>query len=229
MLQVQHLGGDRWTAPHPDEDPEQRDVLFGGQLVGQMIMVASAGGAGAKEVKSIHAVSARAGAYSAGAVEYEREQMHDGRAWASSTITASQGDRLLSRSLVLLNHVEPDLIRHAVVMPDVPDPEDCPPQPITIVFPGTEARPVDRPDARTANSGAPMRCDWIRPPTFDDVRGQPGSGRVELARVHDRHRHARHIPTPSESVTRTGPSPRESSPTPCTSTTTSARVPGCSS
>ena len=168
VLQVQHLGGDRWTAPHPDEDPEQRDVLFGGQLVGQMIMVASAGGAGAKEVKSIHAVFARAGAYSAGPVEYEREQMHDGRAWASSTITASQGDRLLSRSLVLLNHVEPDLIRHAVVMPDVPDPEDCPPQPITLVFPGTEARPVDRPDARTAD-GAPMRCDWIRPPTFDDV------------------------------------------------------------
>ena len=60
VLQVEHLGGDRWTARHPDGDPEKRDVVFSGQLLGQMIMAASASEDGAKEVKSIHAVFTRA-------------------------------------------------------------------------------------------------------------------------------------------------------------------------
>jgi acyl-CoA thioesterase len=168
VLCVENVGGDRWTAPHPDEDPEKRDVVFSGQLLGQMIMVASAGDGGAKEVKSIHAVFARAGAYSAGPVEYLREQMHAGRAWASATITGSQGDRLLTRALVLQNTVEPDLIRHATTMPDVPGPEGCKPQPILVVYPGSEVRPVDQPDARSAD-GAPMSYYWVRPPEALDT------------------------------------------------------------
>jgi acyl-CoA thioesterase len=161
VLQVEALDDTRWTAPHPDEDPEKRDVVFSGQLLGQMIMVASAAAAGEKEIKSIHAVFARAGAYSAGPVEYVREPMHAGRAWASDTITAYQGDRLLSRSLVLLNTIEPDLMRHTPALPDVPAPEDCAVQPVLVVFPGSEVRPVDRPDAR-APDGSPMSHYWVR-------------------------------------------------------------------
>src|SRR5579871_5762208 len=111
VLQVKDVGGGRWGAPHPTSDPEGRDVVFSGQILAQMIMVA-AGIEPGKEVKSIHAVFARAGRYSAGPMELAVDPMHSGRAWASNSITATQGDKLLSRGLLLLNAVAPDLIRH---------------------------------------------------------------------------------------------------------------------
>ena len=53
--------------------------------------------------------------------------MHAGRAFASSTVTISQGDRLCARSLVLLSADEPDFIRHADPAPDAPGPDDAAP------------------------------------------------------------------------------------------------------
>jgi acyl-CoA thioesterase len=163
VLEVHDLGDARWMAAHPDEDPEKRDVVFSGQLLAQMIMVASQA-APEKEIKSIHAIFARAGAYSAGPVEYRRDGMHAGRAWASDTITAYQADRLLARGLVLLNAAEPDVIRHVPAMPDVPGPEQCERQEILVVYPGSEVRPVDMPDARSPE-GSPVSHYWVRPPT----------------------------------------------------------------
>ena len=37
-LQIENLGGGRWSAPHPTMDPEGRDVVFSGQILAQMIM-----------------------------------------------------------------------------------------------------------------------------------------------------------------------------------------------
>src|SRR5262249_52783286 len=39
--------------------------------------------------------------------------MHAGRTFASSAVTISQGDRLCTRSIVMLSVPEPDVIRHA--------------------------------------------------------------------------------------------------------------------
>ena len=47
-----------------------------------------------------------------------------GRAFASTTVTISQGDRLCTRSLVLLTADEPDFIRHADPAPAVASPGD---------------------------------------------------------------------------------------------------------
>ena len=160
-LQVQDLGGGRWAAPHPSDDPEGRDVVFSGQILAQMIMASDANCGGQKEVKSIHAIFARAGTYSAGPMELELDAMHAGRAWASDTITAYQGERLLSRGLVLLNAVEPDLMRHQPTMPDVPGPDAATPNPSITVFPGTESRLVDLPEATSAD-GAPAMYFWMR-------------------------------------------------------------------
>jgi acyl-CoA thioesterase-2 len=160
-LQVQDLGGGRWTAPHPTDDPEGRDVVFSGQILAQMIMASDANCESQKEVKSIHAIFARAGTYSAGTMELALDAMHAGRAWASDTITAYQGDRLLSRGLVLLNAVEPDLMRHSPSMPDVPGPDAATPNPSITVFPGTESRVVDLPDA-VADDGSPAMYFWMR-------------------------------------------------------------------
>lgn len=168
-LQVKDLGGGRWSAPHPADDPEGRDVVFSGQILAQMIMASDANCGSQKEVKSIHAIFARAGTYSAGTMELELDAMHSGRAWASDTITAYQGERLLSRALVLLNTVEPDLMRHAPTMPDVPGPDAATPNPSITVFPGAEARMVDAPDAVGAD-GSPAMYFWTKAPgSYDSV------------------------------------------------------------
>jgi len=168
-LQVKDLGGGRWSAPHPADDPEGRDVVFSGQILAQMIMASDANCGSQKEVKSIHAVFARAGTYSAGTMELELDAMHAGRAWASDTITAYQGERLLSRGLVLLNAVEPDLMRHTPAMPDVAGPDAATPNPSITVFPGTESRVVDLPDAVSAD-GSPAMYFWMRhPESYDSV------------------------------------------------------------
>lgn len=161
VLQVRQLDTDRWTVPHPEGDPEGRDVVFSGQLLAQMIVVSAAASGDAKEVKSVHAVFARAGRYSAGPLVYHVEHMHAGRAWASDTVTAFQGDRLLSRGLVLMNSVEPDLVRHQPPMPDVPGPEECEPGPGGAVFPGAEVRPVDRMEGDSAGAAPQIRV-WVR-------------------------------------------------------------------
>jgi acyl-CoA thioesterase len=161
VLTVDELGDGRYTAPHPAEDPEARDVVFSGQLLAQMIMAADRAVESAKEVKSIHAIFARAGRYSGGPIELALETMHDGRAWGSDTITAWQGDRLLSRALVLLNTIEPDLIRHGPAMPAVPPPGDLAPDTRVLAYPGTETRTVDDP-AAIGPSGAPALCFWVR-------------------------------------------------------------------
>ena len=160
VLIVEDLGDGRYAAPHPTDDPEGRDVVFSGQILAQMIMASDHAVESAKDVKSIHAIFARAGAYSAGPMELRLEAMHSGHAWGSDTITATQGDRLLSRGLVLLSTVEPDLIRHSPTMPDVPDPDELEPEP-TLVFPGVETRTVDDPKA-TSPDGTPMLSFWMR-------------------------------------------------------------------
>jgi acyl-CoA thioesterase II len=72
-----------------------------------------------------------------------------------------QGDRLLSRGLVLANAPAPDLVRHAPAMPDVPGPEGCEPATAGAVFPGAEARVVDLPEA-VAPDGSPVTYVWVR-------------------------------------------------------------------
>ncbi|MDA8045875.1 MAG: thioesterase family protein [Actinomycetota bacterium] len=164
VLRVTEVAPGHWQAPHPEEDPEGRDIVFSGQLLAQMIMVSATAAGGAKETKSIHAVFARAGRYSAGPVELYLESMHAGRAWASDTVTARQGDQLLCRGLVLLNAVEPDLMRHQPPMPDVPGPDDGRPVGHNVIFPGAEVREVGDPSA-SAPDGSPVLHLWVRGPS----------------------------------------------------------------
>lgn len=98
-------------------------VVFGGQLLGQSIIAALAGHVG-KAVKTLHTVFAR-GAAPDEPLEIDVDRIHDGRSFASSTVTIRQGERLCTRSLVLLSADEPDLIRHAEPAPAVPGPNDC--------------------------------------------------------------------------------------------------------
>jgi acyl-CoA thioesterase II len=90
------------------------------------------------------------------------DSMHAGRSWASDTVTAWQGDRLLSRALVLLNVDDPDLIRHQADFPSVPGPEEAEATE-GLEYPGAELRVVDDPKA-TAPGGGPAMYFWTRYP-----------------------------------------------------------------
>jgi acyl-CoA thioesterase len=143
LLNLPTVGEHRYEGPPEHEADHRRDVVFGGQILAQMIIASALDGAGDKEVKSIHAIFARAGTYAV-PLEYTVDWMHQGRTFASTTVTASQSGRVVSRGLLLLNVDEPDLIQHTTVeMPDVAGPDDPAGRPDGRVIPGAEARIVD--------------------------------------------------------------------------------------
>jgi acyl-CoA thioesterase-2 len=91
-------------------------------LMGQSIVAALRGQEG-KRVKTLHTVFARAGSTEA-PVEISVDRIHSGRAFASTTVTISQGDRLCTRSQVLLSADEPNFIHHADTGPALKPPSD---------------------------------------------------------------------------------------------------------
>jgi acyl-CoA thioesterase-2 len=116
-LDLTEVAAGRYTAGHV---ASSHGVVFGGQLMAQTIAAASRA-VPEKQVKSLHTVFAR-GASPDQPLSIEAEVMHAGRAFASVTVTTSQSERLCTRSLVLLDIPEPDLIRHGPTTPSVPTP-----------------------------------------------------------------------------------------------------------
>jgi acyl-CoA thioesterase-2 len=157
LLQLTEIGERRYQVTQPSEPPEGRDVVFSGQLLAQMIMASDHGAGGAKDVRSVHAVFARAGTYSL-PIELEVESLLAGRTWASDTVTATQAGKALSRASVLLNVVDDDLMRHEPQMPAVPAPGEVGAAPGQ-AFPGAELRPVP---GDQELGGVPVEMAWHR-------------------------------------------------------------------
>jgi acyl-CoA thioesterase II len=142
---------------------ERRPVIFGGQIMGQMIVAASAFEP-AKTVKSLHLIFARSGTIKL-PVQIDLDPVHSGRALASVSATASQGERVLSQGLLLLDAGEPDVIRHQIPAAQVGGPQDAPP--VAAPYEGAELRLVDGVDLMTAAAtGPPEVYVWVR---FSDV------------------------------------------------------------
>jgi acyl-CoA thioesterase II len=160
-----------------------RNVVFGGQILAQMIIAAAidrdTAGRPPMEVKSIHAIFARAGDYAA-PIEYAVDRMHDGRTFGSDTVTFSQQGRVVSRGLILWSIDEPDLIRHleSIEMPDVSDPDDPGNRDKGLAFPGATSRAVD--GINTWDPGQPVgpavQHVWHRYP--EPVDGIPANQAV---------------------------------------------------
>lgn len=121
-LTLKPLDDGRYTAPNLSPGA---GVVFGGQLLAQSIVAGLLGQEG-KTVKTLHTVFAR-GASPDKPVEIAVDPMHGGRTFASSTVTIGQGDRLCTRSLVLMTADEPDLIRHADTPAAMSSPDDATP------------------------------------------------------------------------------------------------------
>jgi acyl-CoA thioesterase II len=140
-LRPERVSEDRYRITNTG-DAASRDVVFGGQFLGQAIVASSLRHPG-KDARSIQAVFARPGRMDA-PTELAVENLHDGRTFASDTVTAWQGDRLCARFTVLLDVDEADVIRHGTEMPDVAGPADAPAADQgNLVYPGSEVRIVD--------------------------------------------------------------------------------------
>lgn len=162
LLELEPVGEHRYHVRN-EGDPDSRDVVFGGQLLAQMIMAATRHAPG-KFVKTINAIFARAGSVAAD-TELDVDTIHSGRAVASHTITAYQGDRLCARALVLMSAEEPDLIHHEQPAPFCPAPEACgESDPGSLVFPGGEIRIVGGVDTWSVDApvAPPELSLWYR-------------------------------------------------------------------
>jgi acyl-CoA thioesterase len=173
LLTLTEVGDHKYHVFQPSESAEGRDVVFSGQLLGQIIMASDRACEGTKDVRSIHAVFARAGSYTK-PIELDVDSMHAGRTWASDTVTATQDGRLLCRAIVLLNTVDQDLMRHDPEVPEgIPGADDLETG-AAQAFPGSEVRPV--PGERTIN-GVPVEMAWVR---FGQPLGSPAANQAVL-------------------------------------------------
>lgn len=94
--------------------------LFGGQLLAQALAAAVADGDD-KLARSIHLVFVAEGRPGT-AVTWEVTAPHTGRTFATRSVTAAQGDRLLATGLVSL-HAAEEGVEHQHERPDVPGPD----------------------------------------------------------------------------------------------------------
>ena len=134
--------------------------VFGGQLLGQFIRAASLA-CPAKSVKSLHTVFAREGRVSE-PVRYRATRQHEGRSFASLSITARQPHAVLASAAVSMHTSE-----------DGPENQDC--QPVSTLLDEThrveldlipwETRSAD--DLSKATTGPPRFEVWMRTPAVD--------------------------------------------------------------
>ncbi|MDE0700738.1 MAG: acyl-CoA thioesterase II [Acidimicrobiaceae bacterium] len=143
-------------------DPAVNNVVFGGQLLAQMIMAATAH-SDDKSVKTISAIFARAARVDAD-TEISVETFHAGRAFASHTVSVWQGDRLCARGSVLAHVTEADVIAHQVDRPTATPPDEGRLASDHAVFPGAEyviADDVDLVDSAGTTGPAELSV-WYR-------------------------------------------------------------------
>lgn len=137
----------------------ERGVVFGGQLIGQLI-AAGAEADASKRVKSAHGIFARP-VMVEDDVELRLDVLQAGRTFASATASIWQHDKERARALVLLTAEEPDLIRHATPMPDVPAPDELAP-----AFGNDNVRIVGNVDIQDPDFvGDPTMQIWVRLPS----------------------------------------------------------------
>lgn len=175
-FRLERVGEGRFTAGNVG-DPSVQDVIYGGQLLAQMIL-ASDLSSDTKEVASIHGIFARAGKVSV-PVELDVDVVHDGRTMGTHLVKVAQGDRVCAEGLILRRADGPDLIRHQPDMPKVDGPDDSVPakQP-GLAAPGSELRVVGGVDTGDPDAVGPAELFvWVRLP------GEPDRTDLALAQA----------------------------------------------
>jgi acyl-CoA thioesterase II len=134
--------------------------LFGGQLLGQFIRAASAT-CPDKTVKSMHAVFAKEGRAD-DPVHYQVTRQHEGRSFATLTITARQPRGVLATSSVSMHTAEDGPDRQTVATVAAPLDET---HRVALDLIPWETRSAD--DLNAAAAGPPQFEVWMRTPAID--------------------------------------------------------------
>jgi acyl-CoA thioesterase II len=134
--------------------------VFGGQLLGQFIRVACMTSP-EKAVKSQHAVFAREGLADE-PIRYHATRHHEGRSFATVTITARQSRGVVATSAICMHAMEDGPERQSVdAMPAVLGPE----YQLTLDLIPWETRAVV--DLNATTTGPPQFEVWMRTPSVD--------------------------------------------------------------
>lgn len=176
MLELEELGPGRYRA---ENLPDSHGVVFGGQLLAQAL-TAVARTAPDRVVTSMHTIFAR-GAAPDQPLLLDVEQLHGGRTFASAEVTVRQGERLCTRSLVLLDRPDAEFITYDAPAPAAARPEECPAT--TGLHQGWEVRTVGGVDITDPEAvGPPELLVWSR---FAGVPDDPWASPALLAFASD--------------------------------------------
>jgi acyl-CoA thioesterase II len=159
LLDVQEVAAGRFSGT---SDAGDRGVVDGSQVLGQSLVAASKTTPG-YSVRSAHATFLRTIAAEAD-LEFDVELRHAGRLLAFAEVVCRQGERVCVRTNVMLDHPQPDLVRHASAIegdgPDAARPRDMPME-------GRELRLEGIDDENSPDEvGPPVIRAWLR---YDDI------------------------------------------------------------
>ena len=167
VFDVAPVGDHRYRGHH---DAGDRAVIDGSQVLAQSIVAATKSCPG-KVVRSAHALFGSA-IDAAQPIELAVEVVRDGRTVATARVVGTQGGRVKTDALVLLDVPQPDVVRRAAALPagaGSPDRAIARAMPLA----GRELRLVDVVDENDpAFVGPPVLDAWLRydaPPARDDL------------------------------------------------------------
>jgi acyl-CoA thioesterase II len=176
MLSLEQVGSNRYAGRNLEGT---QGVIFGGQLLAQAIAAAALASPG-MQVKSMHTVFARAGLPDQDVI-LEVEQLHEGRTFGTLEVSIRQGERLCTRSLVLLHKPDPEFIEHHDGPPQVAPPDRCVVRPMADR--GWELRIPDGVDTADPQALGPAELAvWSR---FVDVPSDPWASQALLGYASD--------------------------------------------
>jgi uncharacterized protein (DUF427 family)/acyl-CoA thioesterase len=157
VLDARPDGPGRFTAPGYHE--RTRNVVEGGQLLGQAI-VAAARTVPEQRVTWASMTFARAATFD-DPVDLAVDELRRGRTFSTLSVRSEQRGKLVAPALVLLDTGAPDVMRATVEMPDVPGPEDAEPYDMRVA--GRDLRIVGGAyDPDPDRVGPPVINAWVR-------------------------------------------------------------------
>ena len=144
----------------------RRPVVEGSQMLGQAIVAAGRHAPG-RRVVSASMMFLRA-ADAARPLRFELAELSAGRTFTGLAVEVLQGGRRCAAGTLLLDVTAPEILHHAVDVPDVPGPYGCPPFDMGVT--GRDLRVVDGAYTNDADApgGPPVIDCWVRFRTLPD-------------------------------------------------------------
>jgi uncharacterized protein (DUF427 family)/acyl-CoA thioesterase len=165
LLDVQPAGSGHFVGP-PYRDTS-RNVVEGGQLLGQAVIAASKS-LPRQRVTSAYMIFSKAATFDA-PLDVNVEVLRPGKTFSTVSVRIDQEETLRSAGLLLLDSGSPDLIRADVEMPVVPGPYES--EPFDMGVTGRDLRVVDGAYSDDPDrTGPPEIYAWMR---FRDAPDEP--------------------------------------------------------